>query len=166
MLHKCLPLSEFLVVALCPERTGQPQRDCFPCQSEIRIILSQEQAVFRPAGKHPVGLRGSMGDQIILKSGVVKPMECLHYALNLPTSVVITGIDSQEILQQAFEAAKTFKPMSKEEVAALLAKTEKVAAAGEYELFKTSAHFDSTAHHPEWLGGQSPHVDKLAGPPS
>jgi uncharacterized protein len=55
--------------------------------------------------------------------------------------------------------------MSKEEVAALLAKTEKVAAQGEYELFKTSAHFDSTAHHPEWLGGQSPHVDKLAGPP-
>src|SRR6478735_3394467 len=62
-------------------------------------------------------------------------------------------------------AAKTFKPMSKEEVAALLARTEKVAAQGEYELFKTSAHFDSTAHHPEWLGGQSPHVDKLAGPP-
>ena len=50
-------------------------------------------------------------------------MECLHYALNLPTSVVITGIDSQEILQQAFEAAETFKPMSKEEVAALQAKT-------------------------------------------
>jgi hypothetical protein len=92
-------------------------------------------------------------------------MEGLHYALNLPTSVVITGIDSQEILQQAFEAAKTFKPMSKEEVAALLAKTEKAATQGEYELFKTSAHFDSTAHHPEWLGGQSPHVDKLAGPP-
>ena len=93
-------------------------------------------------------------------------MECLHYALNLPTSVVITGIDSQEILQQAFEAAKTFKPMSKDEVAALLARTEKVASTGEYELFKTSAHFDSTAYHPEWLGGQSPHVDKLAGPPS
>jgi hypothetical protein len=94
----------------------------------------------------------------------VKPMECLHYALNLPTSVVITGIVSQEILQQAFEAAKTFKPMSKQEEAALLVKTEKVAAQGEFELFKTSAHLDSTAHHPEWLGGQPPHVDKLAGP--
>jgi predicted aldo/keto reductase-like oxidoreductase len=141
----------------------------------VQMPLNVMDAHFRSFGKlvlpklveQRIGVLGmkSMGDQIILKSGSVKPMECLHYALNLPTSVVITGIDSQEILQQAFEAAKTFKPMSKEEVAALLAKTEKVAAQGEYELFKTSAHFDSTAHHPEWLGGQSPHVDKLAGPP-
>jgi aryl-alcohol dehydrogenase-like predicted oxidoreductase len=107
----------------------------------------------------------SMGDQVILKSGVVAPIECLHYALNLPTSVVITGIDKPEILQQALEAAKTVKPMTAEQVNALLAKTAKLAATGEYELFKTSAHFDSTAHHPEWLGGQAPHVDKLAGPP-
>src|ERR1051326_9203622 len=137
----------------------------------VQMPLNVMDAHFRSFGKlvlrqlveQKIGVLGmkSMGDQIILKSGVVKPMECLHYALNLPTSVVITGIDSQEILQQAFEAAKTFKPMSKNEVAALLAKTEKVATAGEYELFKTSAHFDSTAHHPEWLGGLSPHVDKL-----
>jgi len=141
----------------------------------VQMPLNVMDAHFRSFGKlvlsklveQKIGVLGmkSMGDHIILKSGVVKPMECLHYALNLPTSVLITGIDSQEILQQAFEAAKTFKPMSKEEVAVLLAKTEKVAATGEYELFKTSAHFDSTAHHPEWLGGQSPHVDKLAGPP-
>jgi aryl-alcohol dehydrogenase-like predicted oxidoreductase len=141
----------------------------------VQMPLNVMDAHFRSFGKlvlpklveQQIGVLGmkSMGDQIILKSGVVKPIECLHYALNLPTSVVITGIDSQEILQQAFEAAKTFKPLSKEEIAPLLAKTEKVAAQGEFELFKTSAHFDSTAHHPEWLGGQSPHVDKLAGPP-
>jgi predicted aldo/keto reductase-like oxidoreductase len=142
----------------------------------VQMPLNVMDAHFRSFGKlvlpklveQKIGVLGmkSMGDQIILKSGVVKPMECLHYALNLPTSVVITGIDSQEILQQAFEAAKTFKPMSREAVAALLAKTEKAAEQGEYELFKTSAHFDSTAHHPEWLGGQSPHVDQLAGPSS
>ncbi|HWS16480.1 MAG TPA: aldo/keto reductase [Candidatus Elarobacter sp.] len=141
----------------------------------VQMPLNVMDAHFRSFGKlvlpklveQQIGVLGmkSMGDHIILKSGVVKAMECLHYAMNLPTSVVITGIDSQEILQQAFEAAKTFKAMSKEEVAALLAKTETVAAQGEFELFKTSAHFDSTAHHPEWLGGQSPHVDKLAGPP-
>jgi predicted aldo/keto reductase-like oxidoreductase len=141
----------------------------------VQMPLNVMDAHFRSFGKlvlpklveQQIGVLGmkSMGDHIILKSGVVKPLECLHYALNLPTSVVITGIDSQEILKQAFEAATTFKPMSQEEVATLLAKTEKVAAHGEYELFKTSAHFDSTAHHPEWLGGQSPRVEKLAGPP-
>ncbi len=115
-----------------------------------------------------IGVLGmkSMGDSIILKSGVVKPEECLRYALSRPTSVVITGIDKPEILEQAFTVARNFKPMSEEEIAALLKRTQQVAAHGQYELFKTSAHFDSTAHHPEWLGGQSPKVTELAGPPS
>jgi hypothetical protein len=114
-----------------------------------------------------IGVLGmkSMGDSIILKSGAVTAPECLRYALSLPTSVVITGIDSMKILQQAFDVLRGFRPMSQEEVAALLAKTAPVAAQGKYELFKTSAHFDSTAHHPEWLGGQVPDVTRLAGPP-
>jgi aryl-alcohol dehydrogenase-like predicted oxidoreductase len=115
-----------------------------------------------------IGVLGmkSMGDGIILKSGVVTPPECLRYALSLPTSVVITGIDSMKILQQALDVVQGFQPMSQEEVSTLLAKTAPSAAQGKYELFKTSAHFDSTAHHPEWLGGQVPGVTQLAGPPS
>jgi predicted aldo/keto reductase-like oxidoreductase len=140
----------------------------------VQMPLNVMDAHFRSFGKmvlpklqeQQIGVLGmkSMGDHIILESGVVKPLECLHYALNLPTSVVITGIDSPQILDQAFEAARTFKPMSRQEVATLLARTVKAAANGDYELFKTSSHFDSTAHHPEWLGAQAPNVDKLAGP--
>ena len=101
-----------------------------------------------------IGLLGmkSMGSGVLLKSGVVQPIECLHYALNMPTSVVITGIDSMQILDQAFEAAKTFQPMNHSQVAALLNRTKIAAAEGKYELFKTTIHFDSTAQHPEWLG--------------
>jgi predicted aldo/keto reductase-like oxidoreductase len=115
-----------------------------------------------------IGVLGmkSMGDGVILKSGVVTPPECLRYALSLPTSVVITGIDSMKILQQALDVLREFHPMSQEEVSALLARTAPIAAQGKYELFKTSEHFDSTAHHPEWLGGQVPGVTELAGPPS
>ena len=94
----------------------------------------------------------SMGDKIILNSNTVKPIECLHYALNLPTSVVITGIDTMEILDQAFEAVRTFKPMGKAQVDALLARTATAASKGEFELFKTTNRFDSTAQHPDWLG--------------
>ena len=101
-------------------------------------------------------------DGVILKSKTVAPLKCLHYSLNLPTSVVITGIDKQEILDQAFEAVKTFRLMSEEEIGAMIAKTQKVAATGEYELFKTSSHFDTTAKHPDWLGGDSPGVQALA----
>lgn len=115
---------------------------------------SFERAVLPKLVQNKIGVLGmkSMGDQIILKSNTVKPIECLHYAMNLPTSTVITGIDSMSILNQAFEAARTFKPMSQEQTAALLAKTASVAAKGEYELFKTSDRFDGTAKNPQWLG--------------
>ncbi len=129
---------------------------------------SFEKLVLPKLVEQGIGVLGmkSMGDGIILKSKTVQPVECLHYAMNLPTSVVITGIDGEKILDQAVEAARSFHPLSKDQVVALLKKTEQAAASGHYELFKTSEHFDSTAHHPEWLGGQAPHVEQLAGPPS
>jgi hypothetical protein len=81
-----------------------------------------------------------MGDPFILQSKTVTAVECLHYAMNLPTSVVITGCDSLKILQQALDAARNFQPLGKEEVAALLAKTAKAAQSGEFERYKTSHH--------------------------
>ncbi|HZC81821.1 MAG TPA: hypothetical protein VE222_08915, partial [Nitrospiraceae bacterium] len=89
------------------------------------------------------------------------PIECLHYALNLPTSVVITGIDSMEILDQAFEAVRTFHPLSNQELEALLAKTAAAASTGRFEPFKTTSIFDGTAQNPEWLGEEPPHVQQL-----
>jgi len=115
-----------------------------------------------------IGILGmkTMGDGVFLKSGApVTPIECLHYAMNLPTSVVITGIDSPQILDQAFEAARTFAPMSADQVASLVAKTASYAADGRYEFFKTSSHFDTTAKHPDWLGDDSALVLEL-GPPT
>ena len=93
----------------------------------------------------------SMGDGNVLKSGRVTPLECLHYALNLPTSVVITGCERMAILDQAIEAARTFKPMSSAEVSALLAKTKDAAMTGQFEPFKTATQFDSTAQNPNWM---------------
>jgi predicted aldo/keto reductase-like oxidoreductase len=115
--------------------------------------------------KENIGVLGmkSMGSGVLLKSKVVTPIECLHYALSLPTSVVITGIDSMKILEQAFTAVKDFRPLTRDEIAKLLAKTAEAARDGEYELFKTSSHFDSTAQNPEWLGEEPPRVKALAG---
>jgi uncharacterized protein len=104
--------------------------------------------------KHGIGVLGMkpMGDKIILQSKTATPVECLRYAMNLPTSVVITGCDSMQILQQALETARNFKPMSKDEVATLLAKTAPAAAKGEYEQYKTTHNFDGTYQNPQWLG--------------
>jgi tyrosyl-tRNA synthetase len=110
-----------------------------------------------------IGVLGmkSMGNGIILRSGTVTPVECLHYALNLPTSVVITGIDSLTILDQAFEAARTFKPMTEAQLQALLAKTAAAASHGEFELFKTSSIFDATTSNPEWMGEEPERLQQL-----
>jgi predicted aldo/keto reductase-like oxidoreductase len=94
----------------------------------------------------------TFGDNYILRSKTVQPIEALHYSMTLPTSVVITGIDKLEVLDQAIEAARTFKPMTKEEIAALLGRTREAAANGQFELYKVSQHFDGTAHNPQWLG--------------
>jgi len=104
--------------------------------------------------KNNIGVLGMkpMGDHIILESKTATPVECLHYAMNLPTSVVITGCDSLPILQQALQAARSFQPMNSSQVAALLAKTAKAAEAGQFELYKTSHEFDGTYANPQWLG--------------
>jgi aryl-alcohol dehydrogenase-like predicted oxidoreductase len=104
--------------------------------------------------KQGIGVLGMkpLGSGAILQSGTASAIECLHYALNLPTSVVITGIERTTILDQAVEAASTFKPMSVERVTALLSRTAASAATGKYERFKTSSGFDGTARRPEWLG--------------
>ena len=104
----------------------------------------------------------SFGNGIILKSNAVQPMDCLHYSLNLPLSVLITGVNSKMLLDQAFAAVKSFQPMDEAAVANLIAKTEQTALNGKYELFKTTAHFDTTARHPDWLGSDSQEVQKLA----
>src|SRR5690349_4544499 len=104
--------------------------------------------------KKNIGVLGMkpMGSGIILKSKVVTPVECLQYAMSLPTSVVITGCDSMDVLQQALKTAREFKPLDDAQRAALLAKTAEVAKKGEFELYKTSTNFDGTTHNPQWLG--------------
>jgi uncharacterized protein len=93
-----------------------------------------------------------MGDPFILKSSTVTAVECLRYSLSLPASVVITGCDSMEILQQALNVGRSFKPLTDAERTSLLNKTAQAAKNGEFELYKTSHHFDSTVQHPEYLG--------------
>ncbi len=115
---------------------------------------SFETEVLPVALKHQIAVLGMkpMGDHFILDSKAVTPVECLHYAMNLPVSVVITGIDSLPILDQAVNAAKSFQPMSGTAVSALLAKTQEIAQNGQFELYKTSHHFDTTVKKPQYLG--------------
>ena len=103
----------------------------------------------------------TMANGTILKSKTVSAIECLQYAMNLPTSVVITGCESMENLEQALTASRTFKPMSDEQVKSILDKTAEAASRGKYELFKTTSIYDGTAVHPEWLGEEPKEVQQV-----
>ena len=119
--------------------------------AHFRSFEKQVVPVLLQKGVALLGMK-SMGDKNILESKSVTPLECLQYALSRPTSVVITGIDSMPILDQAFQAAATYNELSESDIAAILKKTAPFAADGKYEPFKTTPQFDSTAQHPEWMG--------------
>jgi len=114
---------------------------------------SFEELVLPVAMSKGMGILGmkSMGDKIILESKAVSAVECLRYALSLPTSVVITGCDSMAILDQAIDTAVKFQPYAAEERAEILARTRELAKDGAFEKFKTSDMFDGTKHNPKWL---------------
>ena len=124
---------------------------------------SFEKLVLPELVRQNIGVLGmkSMANGIILKSDTVTAVECLHYALNLPTSVVITGCESMEVLEQALAALRTFRPLSAVHVQGLLAKTRAAASRGQFEPFKTTSLFDSTATNPDWLGEEPQHVRDL-----
>lgn len=128
----------------------------------VQMPLNVMDAHFRSFTQHvlpvlvqqQIGVLGMkpMAAGIILKSNTVTPVECLHYAMSLPTSTVITGIDSMEILKQDLDAARTFQPLTPEQTAAMLKRTAAAASEGRYEPFKTTERFDGTAKNPQWLG--------------
>jgi predicted aldo/keto reductase-like oxidoreductase len=128
----------------------------------VQMPLNVMDAHFRSFGRNVlpalvregIGILGMkpMGDGLILKSKTVTPVECLHYAMTLPTSTVITGIDSLKILKQDLEAVKTFRPLSAKQISALLGRTARSASQGQFEGFKTTNGFDGTAKNPAWLG--------------
>ncbi len=112
---------------------------------EKHVLPSLVQANIGVLGMKP------MGDGEILKSNAVTAEECLRYSLSLPTSVVITGCETEGVLDQAIDVAMRFSPLDGPEKEQLLAHTKPHATDGRYEGFKTSEDYDGTTRHPEWL---------------
>jgi aryl-alcohol dehydrogenase-like predicted oxidoreductase len=128
------------------------------CQMPVNIL----DASFRSFGKQVIPALVKQGIAVLgmkpLASGAIpqnkiaSAVESLHFALSQPTSVVITGCETKERLDQAFEAVRTFKPMTQAQISALVTKTRDAALTGKYELFKTDTRFDGTARNPHWMG--------------
>ncbi len=93
-----------------------------------------------------------MADARIVKQGIASAEECLGYAMSLPASVVVTGCDSVERVEQALRVARAFRPLTEDSVEALLARTAPAASGGANELYKTTEEYDGTTQNPHWLG--------------
>lgn len=119
--------------------------------AHYRSFAAQVLPVLVEQGIAPLAMK-SLANGHILKSNTVSAIECLHYAMNLPVATVITGIDTREIFEQAFDAVRTFRPMDSPEVAALLARTAELGRTGMYEMFKTTSIYDGTGANPHWMG--------------
>lgn len=148
------PAIHLRMLAMAKERNFQFATAQMPINVMDAHFRSFTHEVVPVALKQGVGVLGmkTFGDPYILDTKLVDPIDMLHYGLTQPVSVLITGIDSMPILDQACEAARTFKPMPQAKIDAILARTKDAARQGKYELFKTTPHFDGTANNPKWLG--------------
>lgn len=118
--------------------------------AHYRSFRQEVLPVLLASGIGVIGMK-SMGSGDILKSGVVTPEECLRYALSLPTSVVVCGMDSVEVFEQNLKIARSFQPLTKDAMGQLLARTSAAARDGQFEPFKTSEKYDGTGRNPHWL---------------
>lgn len=114
---------------------------------------SFEQLVLPVLTERNIGALGMkpMAAGKLLASGAAQPEECLRYALSLPTSVVITGCETVEQVEQALRVGRDFMPMSDEERQDLLGRTARQAAGGQFETYKTTDDHDGTKKNPHWL---------------
>ncbi len=114
---------------------------------------SFEKTVVPMAVARGTGILGmkAFGDPYIVQTGLMPPIQMLQYPMSLPISIQITGIDSMDILHQALEAVRTYRPLSQEMREALLARSAEIGRTGKTELYKTSLHFDGTNKNPHWL---------------
>jgi len=98
-----------------------------------------------------LGMKPLTGKGEPLKKGLITPDQMLRYAMSLPVTTTITGIDKLDVLHQDLKIAQGFKPMSPQEMEDLRKQCSKLAADGRFEHYKVSLQFDNPeareAHH-------------------
>ena len=114
--------------------------------SHFRSFQHQVLPVLNQRGIAPIGMKslGGMGN-IVTQAGV--PVEdALRYVFSLPIATLVSGIDSEKVLDQNLKIVREFQPMTRDEMTAVESKYKAVAGDGRFELFKSTQVFDGVAH--------------------
>ena len=96
----------------------------------------------RERGLAVLGMKSMGGEGDPVKKKAVTAEEALRYAMSLPVTTTVSGIDSMKVLRQNLRIARNFVPMREPEMAALRRRVLESAKDGRFELYKTTAKFD------------------------
>ena len=111
--------------------------------SNFRSFEKQVLPELNKRGLAVLGMKPLNGHGEAIKQGVITAEEALRYAMSLPVSTTITGIDSLEVLHQNLRIAQNFTPMTESEMNELRDRCKQDAADGRFELYKLSLKFDN-----------------------
>jgi aryl-alcohol dehydrogenase-like predicted oxidoreductase len=114
-----------------------------PFDATFRSFQRQVVPELNRRGIAVLGMKPLSGHGEPIQSGAVTVEEALRYAMSLPVTVTITGMERPDILQQNLRIAQNFKPMTAAEIKQLEDRVEQVAADGHFELYKVSIKFDN-----------------------
>jgi aryl-alcohol dehydrogenase-like predicted oxidoreductase len=106
---------------------------------------SFEQSVLPEAnrlGMAVFGMKSLGGSGEMVRKGGIRVEDALRYAMSLPVSLTISGIDTPEVLRQNLSIARGFKPLGTSEMHAIRDRCRFEASDGRYELFKTTKKYD------------------------
>jgi aryl-alcohol dehydrogenase-like predicted oxidoreductase len=106
---------------------------------------SFEQRVLPEAHKRGMavfGMKSLGGSGEMIRRGAVTVADALRYAMSLPVTTTISGINSMDVLKQNLEVASNFSPMNDRELAQLRDRCRPEASDGHLELFKTTTKYD------------------------
>src|ERR1700728_433472 len=110
----------------------------FPRSFERQVLPELNRRGIAALGMKPLNGHGEP-----IKAGALSAEEALRYAMSLPVTTTITGIDSLDVLQQNLQIARNFTPMTASEMDELRNRCKSYAADGRYELYKLSLQFDN-----------------------
>jgi aryl-alcohol dehydrogenase-like predicted oxidoreductase len=90
-----------------------------------------------------LGMKSLQGKGDAILKGAIGVEDALRYAMSLPVTSTITGIEKLDVLQQNLKIAQGFQPMSKADMERVRKNVAEYAADGRFELYKTSIKYDN-----------------------
>jgi predicted aldo/keto reductase-like oxidoreductase len=90
-----------------------------------------------------LGMKPICGTAAPVKQSLITGEEMLRYAMSLPVTTTITGMDNLDVARQAIRVAQNFHPMSASEMQSLRDRVRPFSLDARFEPYKVSLKFDN-----------------------